>query len=87
VSQAVGFNWSLPIIKNATQLSRLLVSKFVKKEGKYHSEFMRDINSTGGILNGNEIRSVELEMTIENDSTGEVSIDQVNILVTESKKN
>lgn len=87
VSQVSGFNWSAPVIKNATQLSRLLVNKFVNKEGKWHSEFMRDINSTGGIMNGNDLRGIEMEITLENDSTGDVSLDQTKILVTESKKN
>ena len=65
---------------------RLLVNFFKKKELNWHSEFKRDINSTGGIVNGNTLRSEWLELQMENNSTGEVNIEEVKILITESKK-
>lgn len=76
--EASGFHWSVPTIKNGLgQLSRILQSSFKKLEYFYYSAFKKDLNTvsvTNPIVNGKELRSTTLDVTLENDSTGNVEL-------------
>lgn len=81
------FNWDLPTIKNKTQLSWLFNGAFRKKEEYWHKEFNRDDNSIGRIVNGKNLRSQTLEITMENDAIVETNLNQIDITLTKSNKN
>jgi len=84
-------NWSIPVITNQKQLSRIKNGSFKKKEEFWHSDFKRDMNSNGGavdsILNGKPLRSQNIVVTLENDYTGDMDLDTVNFTIVKSDKN
>jgi len=84
------FNWDLTTIRNKTQLSRIYKGAFGKKEEYWHSDFKRDLNTlsvTNPIVNGKNLRSQTLEITMENDAVVETNINQIEIIATNSEKN
>jgi len=73
--QDAGFDWSIPVVKNTNQLSRVLKNIFEKREQFWFAEFKRDLNTSGvtnPIVNGRQLRSSALELQMENDYEGQI---------------
>lgn len=50
---------------NLNQQSRLLQADFKIKDDKYHAAFKRDVNSTGGVYNGNVLKGSWIEINLK----------------------
>ena len=62
------------------QKTNLIASDFEKIEGDYYAEFLRDENSPGGLIEGDDMRSAELTITLRKNSTDFVKLFAVGIL-------
>ncbi|HQW95985.1 MAG TPA: hypothetical protein PLU58_09295, partial [Saprospiraceae bacterium] len=84
--------WSAPVIEvppNANalsgMLSRLILTKFVKKEGVWYAAIMKDMNSPNfatpveALINGRSMRGHVLLVTLENDQNTNVKLNAVNL--------
>ena len=61
--------WVAPTVgdvnTNLNQQSKLIQSDFKIKDDKYHAAFKRDVNSTGGLYNGNVLKGSWIELNLK----------------------
>lgn len=69
------------------QITTIKKGKYLMKEGQFFSEFQGDINSLGGIINGDKLRGEYFLITYTNDSTDFTELYCVNISFVDSPRN
>jgi len=61
--------WVAPTVgdvnTNLNQQSKLIQADFKIKDDKYHAAFKRDVNSTGGLYNGNVLKGSWIELNLK----------------------
>lgn len=79
--------WNCPSITNQVgQSTNLIDGDFEEIEEVYWANLLRDVNSRGGLVNGDDMRSPELKVKFENDSNNFVKLFSVGVRSVESER-
>jgi hypothetical protein len=91
ITQDADTPWTSPTNGDITtalgQSSNLVASDYVKYEGLYNAAFMRDANSLGGVIEGDYLKGVWMQVKLSNSSTNLVYLSGLFVNYTPSQRN
>jgi len=91
ITQDADTPWTSPTNGDITtalgQSSNLVASDYVKYEGLYNAAFMRDANSLGGVIEGDYLKGVWMQVKLSNSSTNLVYLSGLYVNYTPSQRN
>lgn len=77
--------WSIPtistslVMNSSQQSSSLIADDFVDKEGVWFSSFLRDANSFGGLIEGDDLKGNWIKLRLSNNYTGKINLLSIDV--------